>query len=172
MQKKQRHRLDFDSACTYLNEVEQEAHKENMGRLQRKFELRHRLACIADDIELIDRHIQIIAIKNLKNQVLMPMVLFMQTTWHNVLEIACDLNDDEPLNWGSKVMAEKKLYKMKLSLTLHENLYVESDESFDGTNLNELVEQFKGLLVNAGFHPSNVDDMFNTGTNGLRRREE
>ena len=52
---------------------------------------------------------------------------------------------------------------MKLSLTLHEKTYsVESDESFDGTNLNELVEQFKGLLVNAGFHPSNVDDMFNT----------
>ena len=33
---------------------------------------------------------------------------------------------------------------------------------YDGSNLNELVEQFKGLLVNAGFHPSNVDDMFNT----------
>lgn len=52
---------------------------------------------------------------------------------------------------------------MKLSLTLHEKTYsIESDEAFDGTNLNELVEQFKGLLVNAGFHPSNVDDMFNT----------
>ena len=52
---------------------------------------------------------------------------------------------------------------MKLSLTLHEKTYsIDSDESFDGTNLNELVEQFKGLLVNAGFHPSNVDDMFNT----------
>lgn len=52
---------------------------------------------------------------------------------------------------------------MKLSLTLHEKTYsIVSDEAFDGTNLNELVEQFKGLLVNAGFHPSNVDDMFNT----------
>ena len=52
---------------------------------------------------------------------------------------------------------------MKLSLTLHEKTYsIASDEAFDGTNLNELVEQFKGLLVNAGFHPSNVDDMFNT----------
>ena len=52
---------------------------------------------------------------------------------------------------------------MKLSLTLHEKTYsIDSDESFDGTNLNELVEQFKGLLVNAGFHPCNVDDMFNT----------
>jgi Tat protein secretion system quality control protein TatD with DNase activity len=52
---------------------------------------------------------------------------------------------------------------MKLSLTLHNKTYsVESDESFDGTNVTELAEQFKGLLVNAGFHPSNVDEVFNT----------
>ena len=52
---------------------------------------------------------------------------------------------------------------MKLSLTLHNKTYsVESEEQFDGTNLNELVEQFKGLLVCAGFHPTNADDMFNT----------
>jgi len=52
---------------------------------------------------------------------------------------------------------------MKLSLTIHNKTHsVESDEGYDGSNLNELVEQFKGLLVGAGFHPSNVDDMFNT----------
>jgi len=52
---------------------------------------------------------------------------------------------------------------MKLSLTLHNKTYsVESDEAFDGTNVTELTEQFKGLLVNAGFHPSNVDELFNT----------
>lgn len=52
---------------------------------------------------------------------------------------------------------------MKLSLTIHDKTYsVESDEGYDGSNLNELAEQFKGLLVGAGFHPSNVDDMFNT----------
>ena len=51
-----------------------------MERLMKEnFELRHRLSCIADDIEIIARHIKIIATKNLKNQVLMPMVLFMQT---------------------------------------------------------------------------------------------
>ena len=50
---------------------------------------------------------------------------------------------------------------MKLSLTLHQKTYsIESDE--DHLNLNEIGEQFKGLLVNAGFHPSNVDDLFNT----------
>jgi|TARA_R110002020_G_scaffold180152_2_gene374266 Tat protein secretion system quality control protein TatD with DNase activity len=52
---------------------------------------------------------------------------------------------------------------MKLSITLNNKTYsVESEEQFDGSNLNELAEQFKGLLVGAGFHPSNVDDMFNT----------
>ena len=50
---------------------------------------------------------------------------------------------------------------MKLSLTIHHKTYsVESDE--DHLNLNEIGEQFKGLLVNAGFHPSNVDDLLNT----------
>lgn len=50
---------------------------------------------------------------------------------------------------------------MKLSITLHEKTYsIESNE--DDSNLNEIGEQLKGLLVNAGFHPSNVDDLFNT----------
>ena len=50
---------------------------------------------------------------------------------------------------------------MKLSLTIHGKIYsIESDE--DHLNLNEIGEQFKGLLVNAGFHPSNVDDLLNT----------
>jgi len=51
---------------------------------------------------------------------------------------------------------------MKLSLTLHGKIYsVESDDSFDGSDVYELAEQFKGLLVNAGYHPSNVDSLFN-----------
>jgi len=50
---------------------------------------------------------------------------------------------------------------MKLSLTLHNKTYsVESEESFDGSNVYDLAEQFKGLLVCAGFHPSNVDQIF------------
>lgn len=51
---------------------------------------------------------------------------------------------------------------MKLSLTLHDKTYsVESEESFDGSNVYDLAEQFKGILVSAGFHPSNVDSIFN-----------
>lgn len=52
---------------------------------------------------------------------------------------------------------------MKLSLTLHGKTYsVESNDEFDGQEVSELVEQFKGLLVNAGYHPHNVDELFNT----------
>lgn len=52
---------------------------------------------------------------------------------------------------------------MKLSLTIHEKTYsIESEEGYDGSNVYELAEQFKGLLVNAGFHPCNVDELFNT----------
>src|SRR5210317_912980 len=52
---------------------------------------------------------------------------------------------------------------MKLSLTLHNKTYsVETDSDFDGVNINDITEQFKGLLVNAGFHLSNVDGVFNT----------
>ena len=51
---------------------------------------------------------------------------------------------------------------MKLSLTIHNKTYsVESEESFDGSNVYDLAEQFKGILVCAGFHPSNVDSIFN-----------
>jgi len=50
---------------------------------------------------------------------------------------------------------------MKLSLTLNNKTYsVESDEGYDGSDVYELAEHFKGLLVSAGFHPSNVDSIF------------
>ena len=63
---------------------------------------------------------------------------------------------------------------MKLSLTLHNKTYsVESDESFDGSNVYDLAEQFKGLLVSAGFHPSNVDQIFDIRlSHGLLMRNE
>jgi hypothetical protein len=52
---------------------------------------------------------------------------------------------------------------MKLSLTIHNKTYsVETEGSCYDVNIDEVAEQFKGLLVGAGFHPSNVDEMFNT----------
>jgi hypothetical protein len=102
------------SSYTYMTEQEQQITKENMERLMKEnFELRHRLACIADDIELIDRHIQ----KNCNKRFKRPSLnkdgsIYADEAWHNIsnIEIACDLNDDEPLYWGSKVMAEKGNY--------------------------------------------------------------
>lgn len=52
---------------------------------------------------------------------------------------------------------------MKITITIHDKTYsVESNEGYDHGNIDEIAEQFKGLLVNAGFHPSNVDELFNT----------
>jgi Zn-dependent M16 (insulinase) family peptidase len=102
------------SSYTYMTEQEQKITKENMERLiKENFELRHRLACIADDIELIDRHIQNNCNKKFKRPSLnKDGSVYADQAWHNVsnIEIACDLNDDEPLHWGSKVMAEKGNY--------------------------------------------------------------
>lgn len=99
---------------SYMTEQEQQITKENMERLMKEnFELRHRLACIADDIELIDRHIQNNCNKKFKKPSLnADGSIYADQAWHNVsnIEIACDLNDDEPLHWGSKVMAEKGNY--------------------------------------------------------------
>jgi Zn-dependent M16 (insulinase) family peptidase len=102
------------SSYSYLTEQEQQITKENMERLiKENFELRHRLACIADDIEIVDRHIQ----KNCNKRFKRPSLnkdgsIYADEAWHNIsnIEIACDLNDDEPLYWGSKVMAEKGNY--------------------------------------------------------------
>lgn len=52
---------------------------------------------------------------------------------------------------------------MKISITTNNKVYTTEDElGFDSVNIDEAVEMFKGLLVSAGFHPSNVDDRFNT----------
>ena len=100
-----------NSTYTYMTEVEHEINKQNVERLLKEnFELRHRLSCIADDIELIDRHIKNNCNKKFKKPSLnADGTIYADQAWHNVsnIEIACDLNDDEPLHWGSKVMQEK-----------------------------------------------------------------
>ena len=96
---------------SYMTKQEQQITKENMERLMKEnFELRHRLACIADDIEIIERHI----CRYDQNKIFKKPSLnadgsiYADQAWHNVsnIEIACDLNDDEPLHWGSKVKGE------------------------------------------------------------------
>ena len=95
-----------------LLQEERDVSKNNMERLmQENFELRHRLACIADDIELIDRHIKNNCNKKFKKPSLNDGTIYADEAWHNVsnIEIACDLNDDEPLHWGVKLWWKKEI---------------------------------------------------------------
>ena len=109
-----------EGAYAYLKEVEAKIHKDNLERLMKEnFELRHRLSCIADDIELIDRHIQ----NNCNKRFRKPSInvdgsVYADQAWHNVtnIQIACDLNDDEPMEWGSKVKHEAELDNLNRDL--------------------------------------------------------
>ena len=52
---------------------------------------------------------------------------------------------------------------MKISISTDNKVFsVEDEYGFDCSTIHDAVEMFKGLLVCAGFHPSNVDDAFNT----------
>ena len=90
-----------------LRKEEKDVTKSNLERLlQENLQLKHRLACIADDIEIIDRHIQ----KNCNKRFKRPSLnkdgsVYAHQAWHNIcnIEIACDLNDDESLEWTSDV---------------------------------------------------------------------
>ena len=88
---------------------------------QENFELRHRLTCVADDIEIIDRHIA--SYKKSRKWFKQPSLnadgtIYADQAWHNVtnIQIACDLTDDSPLEWGSEVMAETELGKLNQNL--------------------------------------------------------
>ena len=112
--------LTLDSACTYLNEVEQIIHKENMERLMKEnFELRHRLSCIADDILIISNHIDDNCNKKFKKPSRnLDGSINADEAWHNVsnIEIACDLSDNAPLEWGSKVKHDAELDNLNRDL--------------------------------------------------------
>jgi len=94
-----------EDAYTYLKEVEDKIHKDNLERLLKEnLELRHRLACIADDIEIIERHIG--SYKKARKWFKQPSTnadgsIYADQAWHNVtnIQIACDLNSDECLDW-------------------------------------------------------------------------
>ena len=110
-----------EGAYTYLKKVEAKIHKDNLERLMKEnFELRHRLDCIASDIELVARHIckydsaEIFKLPSLESN----GKIFADEAWHNItnIEIACDLTDDSPLEWGSEVMAEAELDNLNKDL--------------------------------------------------------
>jgi cytochrome b len=79
----------------------------------------HRLACIEDDIKIVTRHIK----DNCNETFKQPShnedgSIFADEAWHNItnIEIACDLTDDESLEWESRV-------KNKLTREEEENMY-------------------------------------------------
>ena len=68
----------------------------------------HRLACIEHDIKIVARHIKSFDLVDKAFQ--QPSLnedgsVFAEEAWHNItnIEIACDLNSKEPLEWGSRV---------------------------------------------------------------------
>ena len=88
---------------------------------QENFELRHRLTCVADDIEIIDRHIA--SYKKSRKWFKQPSLnadgtIYADEAWHNVtnIQIACDLTDDSPLEWGSEFMEEAELDNLNKDL--------------------------------------------------------
>lgn len=96
-----------DSVNMTLAEQEREVSNSNLARLlQENANLKHRLACIADDIELISAHIcRYDKDYTFKKPSLNPDgSTYADEAWHNItnIEIACDLTDDSPLEWGSK----------------------------------------------------------------------
>ena len=107
-----------EGAYTYLKEVEDKIHKDNLERLMKEnFELRHRLACIADDIEIIERHIG--SYKKARTWFKQPSInadgrIYADQAWHNVsnVQIACDLNSGECLDW----MADSELDNLNRDL--------------------------------------------------------
>ena len=107
-----------EDAYAYLKEVEAKIHKENLERLlQENLELRHRLACIVDDVEFIERHIA--SYKKSRKWFKQPSLnedgsVYADQAWHHVtnIQIACDLNDDSPLEW----MADSELDNLNRDL--------------------------------------------------------
>ena len=105
-----------------LSLAERDIHKDNLERLMKEnFELRHRLACIADDIEIIERHIS--SYKKARKWFKQPSLnadgsIYADQAWCNVsnIEIACDLTDNSSLEWGSEVMAEAELDNLNKDL--------------------------------------------------------
>ena len=73
--------------------------------------LLHRLSCVETDIKIIARHIE----NTCADQFEKPSLnedgsVYADCAWHNIsnIEIACDLNDNAPLEWGSEHKNKEK----------------------------------------------------------------
>lgn len=112
------------STYAYMTEVEYKIFKSETEKLKlENLQLRHRLACIKDDIAIIDRHIT----NTCAEQFTQPSrckdgckkyednSVYADEAIHNLtnIEIACDLSDESVDEWGSDLAEEyrKKLMK-------------------------------------------------------------
>ncbi len=60
----------------------------------------------------------------------------------------------------SQAKTSKIKLPMKITITNYDKTYsVETDEDVDAESLADM---FKGLMISMGYHPSNVDELFNT----------
>lgn len=51
---------------------------------------------------------------------------------------------------------------MKISIEINHTIYTaQTTHPWETGHIDEVVQMLKGLLVSAGFHPNNVDDVFN-----------
>ena len=109
---------------SYMTEQEQQITKENIERLMMEnLQLRHRLACIKDDIAIIDRHITNTCAKQFAQpsrstdhcKKYEDNAVYADEAIHNVtnIEIACDLSDESVDEWGSDLAEE---YRQQLKL--------------------------------------------------------
>ena len=101
-----------------LTLAEREVHKDNLERLLKEnLQLKHRLACIADDIEIIGRHIcRYDKDKFFKKPSLnADGSIYADEAWANItnIEIACDLSDESVKEWGSPLAEEYRKMLME-----------------------------------------------------------
>ena len=111
-----------DSVNMTLAEQKQQITKENLERLMMEnLQLRHRLACIKDDVAIIDRHITNTCAKQFAQpsrstdhcKKYEDNEVYADEAIHNItnIEIACDLSDESVDEWGSDLAEE---YRQKI----------------------------------------------------------
>tara|TARA_B100000085_G_scaffold131480_1_gene119727 strand:+ start:1103 stop:1528 length:426 start_codon:yes stop_codon:yes gene_type:complete len=106
------------STYAYMTEVEYKIFKSETEKLKlENLQLKHRLACIESDIEIIARHItRYDSDKIFKLPSLNPDgSVYADEAWHNIsnIEIACDLSDESVDEWGSDLAEEYRKKMMK-----------------------------------------------------------
>ena len=98
--------------------------KDNVERLMlENIQLKHRLACIKDDIAIIDRHIKNTCAKQFAQpsrstdhcKKYEDNAVYADEAIHNVtnIEIACDLSDESVDEWGSDLAEEYRQQLME-----------------------------------------------------------